>query len=118
MKSKTAQGQRRLLAVFIAFSIIAFLPSLFTDISRAACGCRHDADSFLLLPFRQPARRVVRLAVQLLHLFHEARPVIALGVRERPRLAFIVPAFGVEPLRLFVMSDRGLALAVAIKIFG
>src|SRR5262245_62884861 len=28
--------------------------------------------SLLLLPFRQPARRVIRLAVQLLHLFHKA----------------------------------------------
>src|SRR5262245_37834124 len=74
--------------------------------------------SLLLLPFRQPARRVIRLAVQLLHLFHKARPIIAFGVRERPRLAFIVPAIGVEPLRLFVMTDRGFALTGVIKMFG
>src|SRR5262245_8587271 len=43
-----------------------------------------STDSFLILRFRQAAWRIVRFAVQLLDLFHKARPVIAFGVRERP----------------------------------
>jgi hypothetical protein len=62
-------------------------------------------ESILFLRFRQLARRIIWLAVQFLHLLHKVRPVIALGVRERPRLAFVVPAFRVESLRLLVMLD-------------
>lgn len=59
----------------------------------------------LLFAWRQTSRRIVRFALQLLHLFHKGRSVLALGVGERPSLAFVVPVLRVEPLRLFVMPD-------------
>ena len=63
-------------------------------------------------------RFVIRLAVQLLHFVVEGRAVFFFGARQRPGLPFEVPAFGIQPLRFFVMRNRRFTLILLIEIFG
>src|ERR1041384_2297473 len=54
---------------------------------------------FLLIPFRQSARLVVRFAVELFHFLPKVRAIVALGIAQRPRLSFVIPIIWSEPLR-------------------
>src|ERR1051326_3110767 len=73
--------------------------------------------SLRFLLARQLRRRIIHLApADLIHLFFEARAVVALGVRERPRLALVIPAPGIEPLRLFEVRDRFCRMSSLVEL--
>ena len=59
-----------------------------------------------LLRFRQLVRLVIGFAVEFLNFFFKVRAVIAIGVRQRPRLALVIPVVGIESLSLFEMRNR------------
>lgn len=63
-------------------------------------------------------RFVIRFAVQFLHFVRERRAVFFFGTRQRPRLPFEIPAFGIQSLRFFVMRNCGFAVARLIQILG
>src|SRR5712692_11824273 len=69
-----------------------------------------------LLRFRQLARFVVGLAVELLYFLAKIRAVIALGIRQGPGLPLVIPIVGIEPLRLLEMRNRVDAFSLFVEI--